>query len=138
METLKIDKNQNLALFIQRVLVGFLLLFHGIANLTSGYAFIKSVFAGYGMPEFFAYGAFVGEIVAPLLIIAGYRTRLAALVLVFNMLVATLLAHAGDIFALNQYGGWAIELQAFYLFGGLVVFFSGAGPLAFSKNNYWD
>ncbi|SMD34890.1 putative oxidoreductase [Reichenbachiella faecimaris] len=138
METLKIDKNQSLALFIQRVLVGFLLLFHGIANLTSGYAFIKSVFAGYSMPEFFAYGAFIGEIVAPLLIIAGYRTRLAALALVFNMLVATLLAHSGDIFALNQYGGWAIELQAFYLFGALAVFFSGAGVYAVSKNNSWD
>ncbi|MDW3208531.1 MAG: DoxX family protein [Reichenbachiella sp.] len=138
MEILKIDKNQGLALFIQRVLVGFLLLFHGIANFTSGYAFIKSVFAGYGLPEFFAYGAFIGEIVAPLLIIAGYRTRLAALVLVFNILVATLLAHAGDIFALNQFGGWAVELQAFYLFGGLAVFFSGAGALAFSKTNYWD
>lgn len=138
METLKIEKNQALALFIQRVLVGFLLLFHGIANLTSGYAFIKSVFAGYGMPEFFAYGAFIGEIVAPLLILAGYRTRLAALVLSFNMFIATGLAHAGDVFALNQFGGWAIELQVFYLFGGLVVFFSGAGPLALSKNSIWD
>lgn len=138
METLKIDKNQSLALFIQRVLVGFLLLFHGIANFTSGYAFIKSVFAGYSMPEFFAYGAFIGEIVAPLLIIAGYRTRLAALVLAINMLVATLMVHAGDIFALNQFGGWAIELQLFYLFGGLAVFFSGAGAYALSKNNSWD
>lgn len=138
MEILKIEKNQALALLIQRVLVAFLLLFHGIANLTSGYTFIKSVFEGYGMPEFFAYGAFIGEIVAPLLIIAGFRTRLASLVLVFNMLVATLLAHAGDIFALNQYGGWAIELQLFYLFGGLAVFFSGAGSYAFSNQNSWD
>ena len=138
METLQFEKNQGLAIFIQRVLVGFLLLFHGIANLSSGYAFIKSVFAGYGLPEFFAYGAFIGEIVAPLLIIAGYRTRLAALILAFNMLVATLLAHAGDIFALNQYGGWAIELQAFYLFGGIAVFFSGAGAFALSKDNGWD
>ena len=138
METLQFEKNQGLAIFIQRVLVGFLLLFHGIANLSSGYAFIKSVFAGYGLPEFFAYGAFIGEIVAPLLIIAGYRTRLAALILAFNMLVATLLAHAGDIFALNQYGGWAIELQAFYLVGGIAVFFSGAGAFALSKDNGWD
>ena len=39
----------------------------------------------------------------------------AGVVLAFNMLVAILLAHAGDVFKLGQYGEWAIELQMLYL-----------------------
>lgn len=138
MELLKIEKNQPVAFLIFRLTLGILLLFHGIANTFSGFAFIKSVMQGAGLPEFFAYGAFLGEIVAPVLIIIGYRARLAGLVLAFNMLIATTTVHAGDILALNQFGAWAIELQLFYLLGGIVVFFSGAGNLAISTKNSWD
>lgn len=138
MERLKIEKNQSTALLTQRVTIGILILFHGIANTGSGFAFIKSVLVGHGIPEFLAYGAFLGEVMAPLLIIAGFRTRLAGLALAINMLVAILSAHAGDILSLNAFGAWAIELQLFYLLGGVALFFSGAGAYAASKDNFWD
>lgn len=135
---MKINKQQDAALLIIRLAVGLLIILHGYANLISGYAFIGSVMENAGLPAFFAYGAFMGEIVAPVLLIIGYRARIASLVLAFTMLVAILLAHAGDIFALNQFGGWAIELQAFYLFGGLAIFTAGAGKHAVSTSNNWD
>ncbi|MDW3192674.1 MAG: DoxX family protein [Cytophagales bacterium] len=135
---MEINKQTDKALLIIRVLVGLLLILHGFGNLLSGYAFIGSVMENTGLPKFFAYGAFIGEIVAPILLIIGYRARLASLALSFTMLVAILLAHSGDIFALNQFGGWAIELQAFYLFGGIAIFFSGAGKHALSISNDWD
>lgn len=138
MELLKIEKNESVAYLIFRLTLGVLLLFHGVANTFSGFAFIISVMQGAGLPEFFAYGAFLGEIIAPILIIVGFRARLAGLVLAFNMLIATLTVHTGDIFTLNQFGAWAIELQLFYFLGGIAVFFSGAGSLALSTENNWD
>ena len=83
-----------------------------------------------GLPEFMSYGAFIGEIIAPILIIIGYRARLSALFIALTMLIAILTTHAGEIFTLNQFGGWAIELQAFYLFGAIAIFFTGSGKYA--------
>ncbi|MBW1295700.1 DoxX family protein [Aquimarina litoralis] len=126
-----IEKKTDLGILILRVLVAGLLILHGIGNLLSGYEFIKSMMLQSGLPSFMAYGAFIGEIVAPILIIIGYKTRLASLFIAFTMLVAILTTHAGEIFALNQFGGWAIELQAFYLFGAIAIFFTGSGKYVF-------
>lgn len=122
-----IKKNTDLGLLILRFLVAGLLLFHGIGNLMNGYEFIKSMVAQAGLPTFVSYGAFFGEIVAPALILIGYEIRIAALLVAFNMLTAILTTHADEIFALNQFGGWAIELQAFYLFGAIVILLTGGG-----------
>lgn len=127
----------DLGLFILRVSLSLLMLLHGIAKF-SGIDFIKGVVAGLGLPEFFAYGVFVGEVVAPLLILVGFRTRLAAAVFAFNMLVATLLVHSSQIFTLGDQGGWAIELVGLYFFGAVALIFTGAGRWAVSSNNVLD
>lgn len=128
----KIEKNRDVGILILRVLVGSLLIFHGFGNLLSGYAFIKSVMAQSGLPQFLSYGAFMGEIVAPILIIVGYRERLASLFVAATMIVAIVTVHSSEIFALNQFGGWAIELQAFYLFGAIAIFFTAGGKYVIS------
>ncbi|WP_299103935.1 DoxX family protein [uncultured Tenacibaculum sp.] len=130
--------NKDLGLLLQRLSIGLLILFHGVANLTSNYSFIKSLLNGIGIPEFAAYAVFIGEIIAPILIIVGWRTRLASLVLAFNMLIAILMAHTTHIFTLNEYGGWGIELQGLYLFGTIVIYFLGAGKYAISTRSTWD
>jgi len=43
------------------------------------------------------------------------------------MVVAIWLAHTGDITKLNRGGGWALELQWFYLATGLAIACLGAG-----------
>lgn len=134
MNSLKKINNKEAGLLLQRVSISVLILFHGIANLTTNYSFIKSLLSSIGIPEFVAYSVFIGEIVAPILIIIGWKTRLASFVLAFNMLVAILMAHSGDIFALNKFGGWAIELQGLYLFGAIVIYLSGAGKYALSNS----
>jgi putative oxidoreductase len=138
MNVLEKIQNKDAGLLLQRMSIGILILFHGIANMLSNYSFIKTLLSGIGIPEFIAYSVFLGEIIAPILIIIGWRTRLASLVLVFNMLIAILMAHSGDIFTLNQFGGWGIELQGLYLFGALVIFLLGAGNYAVSNNSKWD
>ncbi|WP_024769870.1 DoxX family protein [Aquimarina macrocephali] len=138
MKALKTEKNSDIGLLLLRCTVGILIVFHGIANMNSNYAFIKSLLNGIGMPEFLAYGGFIGEIIAPILIVIGYKARLGSLILAFFFLVAILLGHSSDIFSLNQFGGWGIELQALYFFGAIVVFFTGAGKYALSINSKWD
>ena len=138
MSTLENFKNKDKGLLLQRLSIGVLILFHGIANLTSNYLFIKSLLNGIGIPEFVAYSVFIGEIIAPILIIIGWRAKLASLVLAINMLFAILLAHTSDIFTLNQFGGLGIELQGLYLFGSIVIFLLGAGEYAVSNTSKWD
>jgi putative oxidoreductase len=138
MNTLENFKHKDLGLLIQRVSIGILILLHGIANLTSDYSFIKSLLISNGIPKFIAYSVFIGEIIAPIVIIIGWRVRFASLILVFNMLVAILMAHSTDIFTLNQFGGWGIELQGIYLFNAIVIFLLGAGKYAISTSSRWD
>ena len=74
-----------------------------------------------GLPGFLAYAVYLGEVVAPLMLLVGFWVVPAAAVVVVNMVVALVLAHQGDWLALNRTGGWALELQAFYLVSALVV-----------------
>lgn len=138
MDAQKKEQYNNIGLLVLRCTIGILILFHGIANMSSNYAFVKGLLQGYQIPSFLAYGVFVGEIIAPILILIGYKVRLNSLIVAFNFLVAILLAHSSDIFALNQFGGWAIELQALYLFGAITLFFTGAGNHAITTNSKWD
>jgi putative oxidoreductase len=118
-----------------RLLVGGLMLLHGIAKLTHGVDGIEGMLEKNGLPAALAYGAYVGEVIAPLFVIAGLFTRPAAVVMAVNMLFAIGLAHANEIFSLGKQGGWALELQGFYLFGALAIALLGAGGLSFGGRN---
>ncbi len=115
-----------------RLTVAGLILFHGIAKILhpGSLEFIGSSLSNAGMPSAIAYGVYIGEVIAPLMILLGFHARIGGLVLVINMLFAIMLVHTGDIFSLTQHGGWAIELQAFYLLGGLAIVLLGSGKFA--------
>ncbi|MDX1800292.1 MAG: DoxX family protein [Marinobacter sp.] len=120
-------ENSDLGKLILRLCVGGLILFHGISKLIHGIGFIENMIASHGLPGFLAYGVYVGEVVAPLMLIVGYQTRIGALLIVINMLVAIAMVHMGQLLSLGEHGGWALELQGFYLFGALAVVFLGPG-----------
>jgi putative oxidoreductase len=122
-------RSPDLGRLVLRLAIGGLMLFHGVAKLSSGVGTIASRLQGAGLPGFIAYGVYLGEVVAPILILLGVWTRPAALVLAFNMVVAILLAHAGDITRL-EHGAWAIELQMMYLMGAVAIALLGAGRLS--------
>lgn len=138
MKTIEKTQCKDIGLLILRISIGILMLFHGIANLNSDYIFIKNLLHDIGTPEFIAYSVFLGQIIAPILILIGWRARLASLVLALNMLTAIFMAHSADVFTLNEFGGWAIELQGLYLFGAIEIFFLGAGKYAISIKSKWD
>ena len=120
-------RSQHPAILLLRFTVGGLMLFHGVAKLTRGIAPIEGLLAQAGLPTWFAFGVFIGEIVAPLLVIAGVWVRWAALLIVVNMLFAVGLAHLGDLLALTQNGAYRLEAQAFFLFGSLVIAWLAGG-----------
>lgn len=133
-----LDKNTDLGLLILRLSIGVLLLLHGIAKLVHGSDAIQQMLEDAGLPAFIAYGAYIGEVIAPLFIIFGFATRLAAAVVAFNMIVAVLMVHSADIFTLTETGGWAVELQGLYIFGAVALMVAGGGKYAISSKHLWD
>lgn len=115
------------ALLVLRVVLGVLILLHGLSKLPPPPAFVAEEIVKHGLPSVLAYGVYVGEIAAPVLIIIGVWTRLAALVMAINVVVAILLAHVPQLLQLNQQGGYALELQAMYLFTAVALVLTGAG-----------
>ena len=117
----------DLGKLVLRLTVGILLLLHGIAKLRYGIDGIEGMLAGKGLPAFFAWGVYVGEVVAPVLLILGFYTRLGAWFAVINMVVAFLMVHMGQLGQISNSGGWQLEIQGFFLFASLAIALMGAG-----------
>jgi putative oxidoreductase len=118
---------EDLGKLVLRLTLGVLLLFHGAHKILTGIGPIRDMIAAHHLPDFLAYFVYLGEVAAPVLIIIGLLTRLGGLLVVINMIVAVLLAHTATLMGTNEAGGYVLELQAFYLFGGLAVALLGAG-----------
>ena len=119
-----------------RLTVGGLMLFHGVHKILhpDSLDFISNSLQSAGLPTFLTYGVFVVEVLAPLLVIFGVLSRLGGLLIVVNMIFAIALVHGGDLLSLTQHGGWRLELQAFFLLGGLAVFSMGSGRFALRRD----
>src|SRR5688572_18610543 len=100
--------NENVAKLLLRLTCGGLLLFHGTHKVFVEIQHVKDIVVAAGLPEFVAYGNLIGEFVAPIFIILGYKTRIAAVIVAFNMLLSVLLAHTDIMFQRNSFGGWMI------------------------------
>ncbi|MBD2079388.1 DoxX family protein [Leptolyngbya sp. FACHB-17] len=73
-----------------RVLVGALMIHNGFSKLADVQGFVDNVMSviGFPFPLFFTYCAAYTEIVASILLIFGFFTRISALSLTFTMLIA--------------------------------------------------
>ncbi len=120
-------KSDDLGKLVLRLALGILILLHGIAKLSSGVGGIAGMLSNHGLPGVLAYLVFVGEIVAPLLLIVGLFSRLGAVIIAINMVVAIALVHMGQLTSMTQTGGWALELQGMFLFSAIALAFMGAG-----------
>jgi len=127
-----ISKNTDLGLLLLRISTGGLMLFHGVSKLIHGISFLVENMGAFG------YAVYIGEVLAPIAILIGFRTRIAAVLLAVTCVVAVATAHAQEIFTISEHGGYALELLMLYLFGALALFFTGAGKYAVSKTNKWD
>lgn len=122
-----------------RLLLGVLLLLHGLHKIVGGPGDVQGMLIAHHLPGILAYGVYLGEVLAPVLLIIGLYTRLGGLFVVGNMVVAVLLTRGLDIFHRNPYGGWAIELEVFYGICGLIVMLLGAGRYSVGgANGKWN
>jgi len=122
-------QNPDIAKLLLRVSLGVLILFHGIHKVIYGIGGVKSMVVSAGLPEFLAYGVYVGELIAPIFIILGLYARVAATVLTFNMLSAIYLAY-GFSFTLSKFGGLSWETPLLYLILSVLVILLGSGKYA--------
>jgi len=128
----------NIGILIIRLSIGILMLMHGIFKLMNGIGPIENMVMEAGMPAFFAYGVFIGEVIAPIFLILGLATRAASAVFIINCLTAMVLSSAGSIFTMSSMGGWSNELLGLFMFGALALLFTGGGKFALSKKYMWD
>jgi putative oxidoreductase len=115
--------------------LGILILLHGVGKISSGADSILGLMAKMGLPTVLGYLVYVGEVLAPLLLILGLWTRAAALVVAINMVVAVLLVHTAQLAELTKNGGWALELQGFYFLTAVAIALLGAGRFSVGGGN---
>ena len=125
---------QSIGKLILRVMVGGLLLFHGVDKVLHGIGFIEGMMKIQGLPPYVALGVYVGEVLAPLLLLLGWRSRWWAGIIAFNMAVAIYLVHSKSFFTLGAHGSWALETPMLFLLGALAIAFLGSGKYAISSD----
>jgi len=131
--------NDDLAKLILRIACGGILVFHGVFKVFTDIQHVKDMVSNAGLPSAVAYGSIIGEFIAPLFLIAGFKTRIAALIIAFNMLMTVLVAHRNLVFRINDFGGWMIETNMLFMFMALAIVFAGAGRYSVSGGTgRWD
>lgn len=117
-----------------RIMLGGLMLFHGIGKLSHGIDFVKGTLTANGLLEMMAYGVYVGEIIAPLMLLIGFKSRIAGAIIAFNMIMALFLVHSNELLRISDTGGLTIELQLFYLFSSIAIILLGSGKYAVKRD----
>jgi putative oxidoreductase len=125
---------EDLGKLLLRLMVGALMLFHGVSKVIHGIPMIHESLARVHLPDFIAYGVYAGEVLAPILIIIGFLTRISSLVLAFDLVVAILLVRLPAFFTLSRSGGWAMELDFFFLLSALALAMLGPGKLRLARS----
>ena len=125
--------NESTGKLILRVTLGVLILLHGISKLRSGIGWLDGMLANAGLPVFFKYGVYVGEVLAPLAVIAGWYSRVGAWLIAVNMLFALGLAHGAELLAFNEQGALKLETQYMFFFSAIALALIGPGRYAVNQ-----
>ncbi len=125
--------NENTGKLILRVTLGVLVLLHGISKLRNGIGWLDGMLVNQGLPVFFKYGVYVGEVIAPLAVIAGWYSRIGAWLIAVNMLFALGLAHGAELFAFNEQGALKLEVQYMFFLSAIALALIGPGRHAVNQ-----
>jgi putative oxidoreductase len=116
----------DLGLLLLRIGFGGFMLTHGIPKismLSNPSDFGDPIGVG---PTLSLILALIGEVLAPILLIVGYKTKLAAIPAVITMAVAAFIVHASDDLGTKEHA-------LLFLIAFLVLFFTGAGKYSIDK-----
>jgi putative oxidoreductase len=125
--------NENTGKLILRITLGVLVLLHGISKLRGGIGWLDGMLANEGLPAFFKYGVYVGEVLAPLAVIAGWYSRIGAWLIAVNMLFALGLAHGAELLSLSEHGALVLETQYMFFFSAIALALIGPGRHAVNQ-----
>ena len=135
---MSLEMADDIGRLLARLTVSLLLLFHG-AEFLRGDRKIFQIMKANGLPEFLAYGAVIGEVIAPLCAILGIYTRLAGLAMAFFLFVGVVLFHRDHLFMLSEKrDAYYLETQVFFLVGGLIVALLGQGRFGLGVGGIWN
>jgi putative oxidoreductase len=117
----------DLGLLFLRVGISAMMLTHGIPKINRLFADPIEFGDPIGLgPTISLILTIIGEVVAPILLIIGYKTKLAAIPAFITMAVAALIVHGEDPFGTK-------EKALMYALCFLVIFFTGAGKYSLDK-----
>ena len=119
--------NYDIGLLILRIGFGGMMLTHGIPKL------LKMISGDFSFGDPFGIGepatlvlAVLGEVLFPILVIIGFKTRLSAIPVIVTMAVAAFIVHATDPLGTK-------EIAILYLIGFIAIAFLGAGKYSVDK-----
>jgi putative oxidoreductase len=119
----------DIAKLLLRISLGVLILFHGVHKLIHGIGAVKALVVAAHLPEFLAYGVYVGELIAPIFIILGLYARVASAILAVNMFVAIYVAY-GFSLSVSKYGALAWETPFLFFIMSILLILLGSGKYA--------
>ncbi|HZR30500.1 MAG TPA: DoxX family protein [Terriglobales bacterium] len=125
-----LDRFQFLGLLAMRIVLGTIMIAHGFPKVFGGgmhgtIQFISSL----GLPWWSAYLSAYAEFFGGVLVLVGLFTRVAALALLIDMIVAILLVHLPH--GLTGEGGYQFPLSLAAL--SFALLFLGPGPIALDR-----
>lgn len=120
---------KSFGLLLFRVVISLSMLTHGFSKamklLNGDFSFADPI--GFGETTTLIL-AVIAEVLAPLFIIVGYKTRIATIPVFLTMLVALLVVHIDDGFSRQ-------ELPLLYLMSFLLVYILGPGKISVDKSS---
>lgn len=128
-----LSRYSDLGRLFARITVAAFMLPHGITKLPFlwGLAQPEATLTKAGLPASLAILAYVGEILAPLMILLGWRARIGALLVIATMLVALAITVGTGLFGLDAFGGFKGEKAKMYITASLAVLCLGSGKYSF-------
>lgn len=124
-----LSRYSDLGKLFTRLTVAAFMLPHGITKLPFlwGLAQPEATLTKAGLPASLAVLAYVGEILAPLMILLGWRARIGALLVIATMLVALCITVGTGLFGLDTFGGFKGEKAMMYITASLAILCLGSG-----------
>ena len=108
---------------------------HGFAKILHGIDGVKGILAKAGLSEIMAYGSYVGEVIAPIMIILGIFSRIGALLVIGTSLTIMYAYHGlRNLLELTNVGGFKAEILYLYIALSLCIIFNGSGKYAIRKD----
>jgi putative oxidoreductase len=137
-----INTENDIVPLILRVMLGIVFYFHGMQKLTTmygGYGFTGTMgfFTGkLGIPALFAFLAIMAEGIGWAGLISGLLTRVAALGITVNMIVAVYMLHWQNGIFMNWFGnqkGEGFEYHLLAIAIGIALVLKGGGALSLDR-----